>query len=82
MSYDYKKEVAWVYTDEGQRQFLRIRDRAAKLVAESGAVTVGALMRGEIGDSFQMLACVDRLVELGEYRYLAVGGVTQHKVLV
>lgn len=72
MAFDYQKEKAVLFTDEGQRMFLRIRDRANKLASESGALTVGQAIRKESGDSFAMLACVERLIEIGEFSYLEV----------
>ncbi len=68
MSYEYKVEREKAFTDEGQRTFLAIRDRVKRLLAQSGAVTMGAAINGATGDSWVMLACVDRLVELGEIR--------------
>jgi len=73
--YDYKTERPTVFTEEGQRMFLGIRDHAHKLLAEAGAVTCGKAMQGaKSGDSWTMLACVDRLVELGELREIAQPG--------
>lgn len=80
--YDYKKEVQWIFTDRGQRQFLSIRDRAALLTKEAGACTINALFRTQSGDSYHILACIDRLVELGDYKYLDNDDTTQNKVLV
>jgi len=63
--YDYDREKAWIFTDQGQRQFLRIRDRAKGLCKLSGAVTMGAAISGESGSSWEMMACVDRLPGVG-----------------
>jgi len=46
--------------------YTHIRDHVHELLAASGAVTMGAAIRGECGDSWTMLACVDRMVEIGE----------------
>lgn len=48
--------------------FLKIRDKANVLLPKSGAVRMQELIAGTGGDSWMMLACVDRLVELGELR--------------
>ena len=65
--YSYTAERSFVLTDEGQRSFLRVRDFAAKCLKNSGAVTTGVLMGvASAGDSFKSMACVDRLLELGE----------------
>lgn len=66
MPYEYQKERPSVFTEDGQIMFLRIRDRANYLLKEAGACNVECLMRAVTGDSWHMLACVDRLVEIGE----------------
>ena len=83
MSYSYQEQRANVFTEDGQVMFLRIRDEAKRLLEESGAVTCGKLMVGS-GDSWVMLACIDRLVELGELRRVTPRGScsTQDEVFV
>lgn len=67
--YSYKKEKAELFTDEGQRMFLKVRDKAKELTEKSGAVTAFMLMRAAgSGSSWTQMACIDRLVELGEIR--------------
>lgn len=65
MSYDYQTQRAKVFTEDGQKLFLAIRDQAKDMLAKSGAVTSGKLM-AHSGDTWDMLACMDRLLELGE----------------
>lgn len=73
--YVYEHEKADLFTDEGQKVFLRVRDRAHYLLREAGAFRVDALMKvGGFGSSFLFLACVDRLVELGEITCLGPEG--------
>ena len=57
-----------IFTEEGQRLFLSIRDKAKALLLTAGAFTMGRVISGFTGDSWDMLACVDRLVELGEIK--------------
>lgn len=64
--YDYEKHKADIFTEGGQKMFLSIRDRANRLIDQAGAVSMGLVISGETGDTFKMLACVDRLVELKE----------------
>lgn len=64
--YRYEDEKAQVFTEQGQIMFLKIRDRIKKALSETGAITIGNAITGRSGSSFTMLACVDRLVELGE----------------
>lgn len=60
--YSYEAEKAALFTDEGQRAFLKVRDAAQKLLKQSGAFRQMEVIReAQIsGDSFFMLACVDR----------------------
>lgn len=65
--YDYAKQRAVVFTDDGQRMFLKIRDHTLAVLQKSGAITLEKAMNGAgTGDSWDMIACVDRMVELGE----------------
>lgn len=67
MSYQYKKEKPELFTDDGQRLFLQIRDHAQHLIKTAGAFQMEkAISAGRSGSSWTMMACVDRLVELGE----------------
>ena len=62
-----------------------MRDEAKRLLKLAGAVTCDKLMAAAgSGCSWDMLACVDRLVELGELRRVTpVGSVsTQSEVFV
>jgi hypothetical protein len=69
MGYVYEAQKSWLFSDEGQREFLKVRDHVAKLIQLAGACTVGKAMSVMDGDSWERLACVDRLVELGEVVY-------------
>ncbi len=85
MSYDYQAQKPQVLTDDGQRQFLRVRDFAQRALKMAGAVRCQELIGAAgSGDSWTMLACVDRLVELGELRELTPPNscVGQHRVFV
>jgi hypothetical protein len=68
MAYRYEEERHKIFTDEGQRTFLKVRDNAHLKLKHSGAATLGKIIDGSTGDTFVLLACVDRLVELGELR--------------
>lgn len=71
MSYEYQTEKPKLFTESGQVQFLRIRDTARDLITKAGAVQMGKLL---CGDSWQAMACVDRLVELNELREVTQQG--------
>lgn len=68
LMYDYEAEKHEVFKPENQEMFLKIRDHAHKLIREAGAATLGKIIGGKgiVGSSWTMIACVDRLVELGE----------------
>jgi hypothetical protein len=81
--YDYQTEREIVFTEQGQVMFLAIRDRAKTLIAEAGAARAQEIIRGVAGDSWHMLACIDRLVELGELREISQNGCAgQYRVFV
>jgi hypothetical protein len=85
--YSYAELKPQLFTDDGQRLFLGIRDQVHRLLKQAGAVRMQEAMQlpGGIGaaDSWTMIACVDRLVELGELREIKQDGcVGQHRVFV
>lgn len=64
--YQYTNERAKLFTDEGNRTFLGIRDHVHKLLKASGAVRMQEAISVASGETWFHLACVDRMVELGE----------------
>lgn len=81
MAYSYSAQRPFVFTEEGQVMFLKVRDRAKVLLAEAGVVRCDKLMAAAgAGVNWDMLACVDRLVELGELVEIATGGPGQYRV--
>lgn len=73
MSYSYDAHKPWVFSEEGQKQFLSIRDRVKHLCNASGCVDMQHAISCETGVSWEMMACVDRLVELKEIREINYG---------
>lgn len=84
MIYVYEKQRQNLFTDEGQRMFLRVRDWVGLRLNDAGAFRMQeAMSAAGGGDSWDMLACVDRLVELGEIREVTRGACAgQHRVFV
>jgi hypothetical protein len=82
--YNYQEQKKNIFTEQEQVLFLKIRDNVHNLLAKSGAVTMGCAIRGcGGGDSWDMLACVDRLVELGEIREIPQNNVAgQNRIFV
>ena len=81
VSYHYETERREIFTESGQVMFIAIRDNALALIGKSGAATMGKLMVGT-GSSWTMMACVHRLVELGELRSIWDQGAGQDEVFV
>jgi uncharacterized cysteine cluster protein YcgN (CxxCxxCC family) len=80
--YEYDLERPWLFTDEGQRAFLKARDTANRLCDLAGACTIEKVMEGAACSSnWRQLACVDRLIEIGEFRCVYKDAPTQYQVL-
>lgn len=75
--YSYEEQKAWLFTDEGSRAFTRIRDVFLNMAHETGAARAGMIFEaarcGPSGDSWQIMAILDRMVELGDVRYVEDG---------
>lgn len=69
--YDYQEIKPYIFTEKGQVKFLAVRDNVKKLINIAGAVNITKAISVVSGDSWQSMACVDRLVELGEIRELS-----------
>lgn len=84
MPYDYATERPKIFTEDGQRNFLKILDATKRILDVSGAARFQEIMHNVCGDSWEMIACVDRLVELGEIREITAPGsvIGQHRVFV
>lgn len=68
MAYRYEDLRPQLFTEEGQRGPLAIRDAAFRLTALAGAVMAVKLMEVPcpLDDTWLRMACIDRLVELKE----------------
>lgn len=79
--YRYEDMREGLFTDAGQRVFLEIRDRVHELLKTAGAFSMAGAFT--TGDTWMMMASVDRLVELGEIREIAQGDVAgQDRIFV
>ena len=85
-TYEYNSYRNYVFTDEGQRHFLKVRDRVLRLLEDTGAITMNHASRLPPGigaaDSFHSTACVDRLVVLGELDEIKCGRTGGRRVFV
>ena len=66
MPYEYAVMKPSLFTESGSEMFLRVRDRAKELIRIAGAFRQEEVLSGVCGDTWLQIACVDRLVELGE----------------
>ena len=82
MSYNYTQERAFVFTEPGVKMLFAIRDKARELLKVAGAFREQEVHSGTSGDSWNMLACVDYLVERGEIRRIFSEGARQHNIYV
>lgn len=81
--YCYETEKPRVFTEDGQKMFLGIRDNVNRLLKQAGAVRMNEAIAGQSGSVWLMLACVDRLVELGEIKEISSPNVVgQHRVFI
>lgn len=81
--YCYETEKPEIFTEDGQKMFLGIRDNVNRLLKQAGAVRMQEAISGQTGSSWSMLACVDRLVELGEIKEITSPNTAgQHRVFV
>ncbi len=84
--YNYEELKPTLFTEENQKLFLGIRDQVQGMIKQSGAVDMGHAMELPTGagaaNSWTMMACVDRLVELGELREIPTNGAGQDRVFV
>lgn len=67
--YSYETEKPKLFTEEYQVKFLAMRDKAKELLKLAGAFRITNVMQaGGSGEGWTLMACVDRLVELGDIR--------------
>lgn len=81
--YKYSELRPQVFTEEGQVMFLKVRDNAHGLLTLAGAARADKILSPVSGDSWLMLACLDRLVELKEIREIPQeNSLGQHRIFV
>ena len=66
--YSYKEEKKELFSEENQKLFLAIRDQVKRKLKISGAIDMAPAIDQTSGCSWMMMACVDRMLELGELR--------------
>ena len=81
MSYSYEKERSNLFTDEGVRMLLQIREKVQRLLTVAGCFRVGNAISGVTGDTWLMLACLDYIAELGEIKLVTDSGSRQNWIM-
>ncbi len=83
--YIYETEKPGLFTEIGQVTFLTIRDKTKELIKTAGSARAQEMMNAaKSGNTWLFLACIDRMVELGEIREITNPEkvVAQHRVFV
>jgi len=73
MSYDYETQRPRIFTEDGVEMMMRMREKVRACLRASGAFKASAVMT--TGDSWDMLAVLDYLIEKGEIRRVTTGRV-------
>lgn len=81
--YKYEEMKEQLFTDNGQKLLFEILDNVNRILGQYSIVMMQDAIKGCSGDSWLMLACVDRLVELGELIEVSRDGCAgQHRVFM
>lgn len=84
--YKYEDLKPLLFTEDNQLLFIKIRENVHRMLNSSGAFTMGhvASLPTGIGaaDTWTMLACVDRLLELGEIKEIPTHGAVQNRLFI
>lgn len=78
--YNYEEQKKELFTEDGLRILISMRDAAKRHLAESGAFRADKVFT--TGDSWTMLAALDFMVEEGEIREVKRDCMAQHRVFV
>ena len=74
MSYDYQSQRPALFTEEGVRILIAMRDKCRQMLKQSGAFAASKAMESITGSSWVMLAALEYMVERGELKKI-----TQHE---
>ena len=82
MAYKYEVERKALFSEEGVKMLLKVRDNVDRLLKYSGAFECGYAMSNVGGDSWQHLAALDYLCEIGVLKKVYDQGRGQDQVFV
>lgn len=80
MSYNYELIKPQLFTEQGVKMLMSMKDQVNRLLFTAGAFTTEKVTRTVTGDSWLQLACLDYLVESGEINLVSTKGTSQHWV--
>jgi hypothetical protein len=81
--YQYELEKPKIFTEEGARVLLTVRDHVARMLTTSGAFMLAKAFDGVQADTWLTIACVEFLAEIGEIHEVPRTNVTtQHRIFV
>lgn len=80
--YQYQELRPHVFTENGVRDLLVLRDHVRKCLVLSGAVTLAKALAPICGDSWQQMALVDYLVEIRELIEIPTNARGQDRIFV
>lgn len=83
MFYRYEDVKPRLFTEIGSIMFTAVRDNVNALLRRAGAVRFEEATKDIAGDTWVMIACFDRMVELGEIIEITPPEIiAQHRVFI
>lgn len=70
--YNYPEVRPEIFTDSGRQKLEVIRQKVSQHLGNSPSITLVQAISGALGDTWVNMACVDRMVELGELEEIDV----------
>jgi len=80
--YNYQKERPKLFTENGLKLLIQVRDNALDLLNEAGAFRADKVWKNCSGDSWMLLAALDYLVEKGEIVRVSHDTIGQHQIFI
>ena len=74
--YEYKNFRERLFTDKGQREVMAVRDHIRRTCKISGCIEMWKALAPVSGDTWENMAIIDRLAELGEVKKIVFEGLT------
>ena len=78
--YAYQEQRPNIFSESGVEMLTKIRDNVRAALKVAGAVRANEAWKGVSGSSWDMLACLDYMVEKDEIREVTSGTWGQHRI--